>query len=678
VRDFTSDPPNNSTFGTLDVRLTFTNNTGANLTRLRFRVVDLTTFPAPSGVADLRPRTSTAVVVTVDRPPCGSGTSNVTVQGTTLEQPPSQLNGGGFNSSLSVGSITLGTPLANGASVDVRFLLGIQQTGNAKLGLIPEGLGPTGPVSGNVIYLTGNTDAFATIPVTIEKATGQADPASSEPINFTATFNEPVTGFDPSDVTLGGTAVASTVVVTGGPSVYNVAVSGVTSNGTLTASIPAGVASGPLGSLNLASTSVDNSVDVALVAPPSLTKVFNPSTIALDMASALTFTITNAQSTALTGVAFTDTLPTGLTVANDTATVCGGTLTTTAPTGIALSGATVGGNGQCQFSVSVVGTAAGQYVNTTGNVTSANGGTGNTATAGLVVAAQATIAKAFGASEIPLMGTTPLTFTVTNPNAATALTGVAFTDTLPAGLVVATPNGVTGSCGAGTITATQSTNVISLSGASIATSASCTFSVNVTGIAPGLQNNTTGNVSSNESGFGGTASASVIVVAPPSISSAFSPTSVAQGTSTSLLFTLTNPAGNAAALTGVGFTDTLPAGLVVATPNNVTGSCGGGAITAASGTNTVMLSGATLPLNGACTFSVDVNAASTGTLTNTTGNVTSANGGTGATASAQLTVTIVAPARPIPTLSQWALLAMSMLMLLVAVIALRRGRRDIA
>jgi hypothetical protein len=132
VRDFTSDPPNNSTFGTLDIRRSVTNNTGGNVTRLRWRVVDLTTFPAPSGIADLRPRTSTAVVVTVDRPPCGSGTSNVTVQGTTLEQPPSQPNGGGFNSSMSSGTVTLATPLANGATLDMRFLLGIQQTGSFK------------------------------------------------------------------------------------------------------------------------------------------------------------------------------------------------------------------------------------------------------------------------------------------------------------------------------------------------------------------------------------------------------------------------------------------------------------------------------------------------------------------------------------------------------------------
>jgi hypothetical protein len=140
VRDFTSDPANNSTFGTLDLRRTITNNTGGNVTRLRFRITDVTTFPAPSGIADLRPRTSTAVVVTVDRAPCGTGTSNVTVQGTTLEQPPSQPNGSGFNGSLSAGTITLATPLANGASLDTRFLLGIQQTGSFKIYLNVEAL----------------------------------------------------------------------------------------------------------------------------------------------------------------------------------------------------------------------------------------------------------------------------------------------------------------------------------------------------------------------------------------------------------------------------------------------------------------------------------------------------------------------------------------------------------
>jgi hypothetical protein len=52
VRDFTSDPPNNSTFGTLSIRRRFVNNTGGSVTRLRFRVIDVSTFPAPSGIAE--------------------------------------------------------------------------------------------------------------------------------------------------------------------------------------------------------------------------------------------------------------------------------------------------------------------------------------------------------------------------------------------------------------------------------------------------------------------------------------------------------------------------------------------------------------------------------------------------------------------------------------------------
>jgi hypothetical protein len=83
----------------------------------------------------LRTRTSPDLVVTVDRPPCGSGTSNITVMGTTLEQPPSQPNGGAFNGTYSAGTVTLGTPLANGASIDVRFLWGVQQTGKFRISL---------------------------------------------------------------------------------------------------------------------------------------------------------------------------------------------------------------------------------------------------------------------------------------------------------------------------------------------------------------------------------------------------------------------------------------------------------------------------------------------------------------------------------------------------------------
>ena len=69
-------------------------------------------------------------------------------------------------------------------------------------------------------------------------------------------------------------------------------------------------------------------------------------------------------------------------------------------------------------------------------VNSTNGGTGNTSNASLTVSTLApVITKVFGAATIQLNGTTSLTFTVTNPNAAASLTGVAFTDGCPAGLV---------------------------------------------------------------------------------------------------------------------------------------------------------------------------------------------------------------------------------------------------
>jgi uncharacterized repeat protein (TIGR01451 family) len=149
VRDLTSSPAQNSTFGTLDFRRTFTNNTGGAVTRLRFRITNLSTFPSASGTADLRARTSTSIVVTTAGGP-------KTVLGTTLEQPPAQPNGGGVNASLSAGTITLATPLVSGASVNLRFLFGVQQTGDYDIGVVLESL-PS--ASGKDFWrMTGHTE----------------------------------------------------------------------------------------------------------------------------------------------------------------------------------------------------------------------------------------------------------------------------------------------------------------------------------------------------------------------------------------------------------------------------------------------------------------------------------------------------------------------------------------
>jgi arabinogalactan endo-1,4-beta-galactosidase len=125
-----------------------------------------------------------------------------------------------------------------------------------------------------------------------------------------------------------------------------------------------------------------------------------------------------------------------------------------------------------------------------------------------------TIMKAYGAASVPLNGVTSLTFNLANPNAGNSLSGIGFTDMLPAGQVVATPNGLTGSCGAGKIAAAAGSSTVSLSGAALAASASCSFAVNVAGTSVATQINTTSAVTSTEAGSGKTASASLTVAGP--------------------------------------------------------------------------------------------------------------------------------------------------------------------
>jgi hypothetical protein len=250
-----------------------------------------------------------------------------------------------------------------------------------------------------------------------------------------------------------------------------------------------------------------------------------------------------------------------------------------------------------------------------------------------------TLSKAFGDATIPVGGTTSLSFTIRNPNPNTGLTGVGFTDGLPAGLVVSSPSGLTGSCGGGTITAVGSG--VSLAGATLPEAGSCTFSVNVTAATSGTKVNTSGPVEATESGPGAPASASIAVgaaaIAPPAIAKAFGGANIPVGGRTSLSFTIANPNAGTA-LTGVTVTDALPAGLVVANPNGVTGSCGGGTITATAGGGSVSLAGAILPAGGSCTFSINVVGTTSGTKVNTSGPVDSTESGPGATASASITV----------------------------------------
>jgi LPXTG-site transpeptidase (sortase) family protein len=113
--------------------------------------------------------------------------------------------------------------------------------------------------------------------VTVEQAASQVDPTNVSPINFTVVFGEPVTGFTDSDVTLDGTAGANNATVTeiapNDGTTYNVAVTGMTGDGTVIVSIPAGAAMDASGNPNTASTSTDNSVTYFDAGGPSVTVV---------------------------------------------------------------------------------------------------------------------------------------------------------------------------------------------------------------------------------------------------------------------------------------------------------------------------------------------------------------------------------------------------------------------
>jgi hypothetical protein len=120
----------NGALGTLSLRRRFTNNTGQTLSKLRFRVADLSTWNSRQifgSQAELRVLDATL-----------EGLSGL--KATKLETAPLQSNGGGINAGLLIdGALTLSTPLASGQSVDVEFLLGVMRGGTYQFILVVEG-----------------------------------------------------------------------------------------------------------------------------------------------------------------------------------------------------------------------------------------------------------------------------------------------------------------------------------------------------------------------------------------------------------------------------------------------------------------------------------------------------------------------------------------------------------
>jgi len=165
-----------------------------------------------------------------------------------------------------------------------------------------------------------------------------------------------------------------------------------------------------------------------------------------------------------------------------------------------------------------------------------------------VTAAAPTIAAAFSPTSIASGGSSTLTLTISNPNASTQLTGVGVSaSALPANLTGSSP-GTT--CTSGT--ATLAGSALSLSGAVLNASSSCTVSITVSSTTPGNYSYTSGTVSASGpspvSGSTATTPVPLTVTAPPPTVTSVSPTSGPTAGGTSVI------------ITGTGFTGTAGAG----------------------------------------------------------------------------------------------------------------------
>lgn len=401
---------------------------------------------------------------------------------------------------------------------------------------------------------------------------------------------------------------------------------------------------GVVTSTNFSTGSAASATLTVTPSSPTVAKAFAPSTINAGATSLMTITLTNPNTTtAITGAAFTDTYPSGLTNTSNAnaATTCVGTVTAVnSGNSVQLSGATIPANSSCAVTVNVTSALGGVYTNSTGTVTTTNANSGTASTAVLTVTGPPTVAKSFATSPIVNAATSVLTITLTNPNPTTALSGLAFTDTYPANITNAAAPAAATTCTGGTVTAAASGPSVALSGGSLAAGASCTVTVTVTGTIAGTYTNTIpgGGVASNLGSNAAAAWANLTVYPPPTVTKTFTPASVATATNDTLTITLTN--STPVAMTGAAFTDTYPATLTNATLGTVGNTCGGTATALTTGAaNTLTLTGGTIPANGSCTVSYNrVRGSTAGAYINNTGAVTTTNGGTGASASATLSV----------------------------------------
>lgn len=273
----------------------------------------------------------------------------------------------------------------------------------------------------------------------------------------------------------------------------------------------------------------------------------------------------------------------------------------------------------------------------------------------LYIAEPLQVQKSFDVGSVPVNGTANMTISLTNLNAVTA-GSIELTDVFPAGLqlagaVSANTCGTLGTVVQGRISGGWGTPAaghtqLRITGGSLAGGNICSLTAPVTSATAGVYVNSTGTVTSSVGDTPASQATLTVMGAPSPVVKAFTPDVIQVGEVSLLTIMLTNPNASAAIM-GVAFTDTYPAGMVNDATPDAQSSCAGGALAAAPGGNTLSLSGASIPAGSSCMVSVRVTSATStppGTpYTNHTGAVTTTNAGSAASVSAQLTVNPLLP-----------------------------------
>ncbi|MCP4897642.1 MAG: DUF4175 domain-containing protein, partial [bacterium] len=272
------------------------------------------------------------------------------------------------------------------------------------------------------------------------------------------------------------------------------------------------------------------------------------------------------------------------------------------------------------------GAADGTYLNVTSNLTATQGGavTVDPATDDLTVNSNLLyLTKEFTDDPVAPGGTVTLEFNLTNLDAGQAASAIGFTDDLNVTLTGLTFDSVLlNTCG-GTVVGTGTT-LITVSGASLAASGTCTIQASLSvpgGAAANVYTNTTSDVTGTIGGFpvsGDAASDDLEITQLLEFSKSFDGPTTATGMAT-LTFTITNPGANTA--TDISFSDNLDAvitGLVATSLPAL--PCGAGS--SITGIGFLTFTGGELPpTGGTCSFDVDVlvpATATAGTFLNTT------------------------------------------------------------